>query len=106
MNATTPKTCQWSTSASKAVTSTDPAEQNLQFQLNEAYRMLRDSATELRELWDILNGILPRCRDCADHCGNCPLDDKPCNPHIRAVQEAKRLKALDVVSSYDSVGGA
>ncbi|NGX98606.1 MAG: hypothetical protein G4V63_26385 [Candidatus Afipia apatlaquensis] len=50
--------------------------------------------TKLRALWLALDGgPRRRCRDCADHDGNCPNDDDlPCDPQERALEQIKRLR--------------
>lgn len=50
---------------------------------------------DLKQLWEALEGgPKPRCRDCADSDGNCPSDGLPCEPHDRALERIKRLRAV------------
>lgn len=53
---------------------------------------------KLQALWLALDdGPQPRCRDCADHDGQCPNDDDlPCDPQERALEQIRRLRSAPV----------
>lgn len=57
--------------------------------------MTGQSHKYLLELWTALDGgPKPRCRDCADHDGNCPSDKLPCDPQKRALKQIELLRSV------------
>ncbi len=69
----------------------------LTFNLEAARRDGRD----LRVLWAVARGEDPedrddgpRCRDCADADGRCPVSGRPCDPQEEAIERIKEALAL------------